>query len=235
MPHAAEPSRGRERRWKSRLQPSERYRHFVTVACPASDALRCELQRIADALEAQPGWFELLSSVIVPLVLGLATLAVAVLSWRLSIRVHRFEKESGARTEARDARARRAEFGGRLLQYSDVVVDEWAGQGMLGRRDGRLVVLAPDSAPLQREIESELLKEPGDNARLLFECVRDCAQDVAADNHDINRAHFVALLKRSNRYDVEAWVSDPEAWVRRGELDGASRTGLPTGNDNSPG
>lgn len=195
----------------------------MTSACATAVSVQsCHLERIATALESGPGLVEIMATIVVPSLLGIATLVVATLSWRLAQRVHAFEVDAREQNELREKRERRWQFGQLLMSYSSAVVTEWAAAGKVRVING-VRQTDPESHTARARVEAELLRDPGPYARQISDRIRGSFRDVVADRHRGDRSKLAALTTFSNNLAIQSWVRDPTRWALDDEISEQSR------------
>ncbi|KSU54812.1 hypothetical protein SAMN05216418_1787 [Microbacterium enclense] len=170
---------------------------------------------------------EILTTVVVPSLLGVATLVVAVLSWRLARRVHQFEVGVHEETELHAQRERRYQFGQVMMEYSEAVVTEWVFAGKVMYSDG-VISAPPESRTARARVEAELLRAPGPHAGTLLARVRDSFEEDESRQPPENRPRLAALVKMANKLSIESWVQEPNQWAERDEVHQADRIRLMT-------
>jgi hypothetical protein len=170
--------------------------------------ISCELRRIAD-LMAVPDVFDYLSGIGVPIILGLATLILAVFTIRTANRANKISVELERERQSREDRTARRAI------VPDIV--DWASYQILLKPSGDLE--APEMVAASRKVREHRQRLGDPTIDALTGWVRDRATKYHAARAEGTETEGVAAVYGDVQSVIQGWAEEPETAVARQRAD----------------
>lgn len=161
-----------------------------------SSRLVCALEEVSRHLEQQPSWFDWVSLVVVPAVVGMASLAIGFGAWRVARQSHALASQMREENAAARLRAERQEFAEDVSDYIFRAYRERAADQVASSSADKAATLAAKAYAVESP-----------NALRLVAAVQRPFAEAEASSGDARSEALVA--RNSAQLTLRFWVKDP--------------------------
>ncbi|MBA8812686.1 hypothetical protein [Frigoribacterium faeni] len=154
------------------------------------------LEEVSRQLEQQPSWFDWVSLVMVPAIVGMASLAIGFGAWRVARQSHALARQMREESEAARLRAERQDFAEDVSDYIFRAYRERAANQ-----------LASSSADKAATLTAKAFAIESPNALLLVAAVQRPFAEAGSSSMDALGGALVA--RNRAQLTLRFWVKDP--------------------------
>jgi len=174
------------------------------MGCDGWQRIACSLERIATGSERGPGTYEVFAEIVIPLFVGVGTLALAVASVYVAYKSHVSQKRATDRAEVLQHRSERTQIGAIVRQLV---------LALAAKRIGMEAATTQESAAyISLVLNDEISASTQANASELLQDVQELVREIPGERNDDADA-LASELSAAALVSMRAWVKEPEQWL----------------------